>query len=173
MKCGKHKSSKGFKENIMKYQEHRLAYVIPQMNYEMICQFRNGECKIFDFKPIIEKYPQFKELMEGDTFYRAYVDLGGLCVTFNERLDISEETLYQKGRKFDRKKESKQFMKELYSSIKQIRIKSNVTQKQLSAITSIPQSGIARIESGNSNVQLDTLFNYLDPLGYKISIVKK
>lgn len=157
----------------MKYQSHPLKYVIPCSGLDLICYFKNGEIKKYNFKQVIEKYPEFKALTKGNLFYRAHVDLGGLCVTFNDKLDISEETLYQNGVKFDVKKENKKLMKMVYSYCKDIRKKSKMTQKQLSLLTKIPQSGIARIESGFSDVQLSTLSSYLDPLGYKLEIVKK
>lgn len=157
----------------MKYQSHPLAYVIPVSNWEMICHFKNGKSKLFDFKPIMEKYPQFKALKKGDLFFRARVDLGGLCVTFNEDLDISEEALYQKGVEYDVKKENKKVMKTIYAFMKYCRKQEKVSQKNLSIISKIPQSGIARIESGKSDVQLGTLLNYLEPLGYTLDIKKK
>ena len=157
----------------MKYQSHPLRFVIPDINYQLICYFKNGEVKRFDFKPVMEKIPAFNALKENDLFYQARVDFGGLCVTFNEDLDISEETLYQRGIKYDQKKENKKVLKTIYDYCKKIRKEQGITQKQLSALTNIPQSGLARIESGNSNVSLSTLTNYLDPLGYKIEIIKK
>lgn len=157
----------------MKYKSHPLAYVIPYSGLELICYFKNGEVKKFNFKQVIERYPEFKALEKGDLFFNAHVDLGGLCVTFNDKLDISEETLYQRGIKFDVKKENKKLMKDIYSACKAIRKKSNITQNELSILSKIPQSGIARIETGKSDVQLGTIANYLDPLGYKIAIIKK
>lgn len=157
----------------MKYQSHPLKLVVPYSGLDLICYFKNGEVKKFNFKQVIDRYPEFKALEEGDLFYHAHVDLGGLCVSFNDELDISEETLYQKGIKFDVKKENEKLMKAIYSYCKHIRKESNITQNQLSCLSKIPQSGIARIESGNSDVQLGTLTSYLDPLGYKIEIVKK
>lgn len=157
----------------MNYKSHPLKYVIPTSGLDLICHFKNGEVKKFNFKQVIEKYPEFEALNKNNLFFKAHIDLGGLCVTFNEDLDISEETLYQKGVKYDVKKENKMIMKKIYSYCKDLRKKSKYTQKQLSALTNIPQSGIARIESGTSDVQLGTLANYLDPLGYKIEIVKK
>ena len=157
----------------MKYQSHPLAYVIPISDWEMICHFRNGKSKLFDFKPIMDKYPQFKALKKGDLFFRARVDLGGLCVTFNKDLDISEETLYQSGVDYDVKKENQKVMKTLYAFMKRCRKQEKVSQKNLSIVSKIPQSGIARIESGKSDVQLGTLLNYLEPLGYTLDIKKK
>lgn len=157
----------------MKYISHPLLRVIPTYDYHLICQFKNGKVKIFDFNKVMERYPQFEKLKEDNLFFAAKVDLGGLCVTFNEDLDISEESLYQHGIPYDYKKENKKLTKDIYAYCKYIRKKEGITQKQLSNMTQIPQSGLARIESGHSNVSLSTLSAYLDPLGYKIEIVKR
>ena len=106
------------------------------------------------------------------SFFNAHVDLRGPCVTFTDELDLSEETLYQHGVDYDSQKEAKNLEKELYMFCKKIRKEQRVTQKAMSAYTKIPQSGIARIESGKSNVRLSTLLNYLTTLGLKLTITK-
>lgn len=156
----------------MKYQSHPLKYVIPMAGYELICCFKNGETKIFNMEIIFEKYPEFNVLKEGDLFFKAHADLGGLCVTFNDELDLSEETLYQHGRKFDQAKENKILEKRLYAFCKRYREKKKVTQKDMSAYTKIPQSGIARIEAGKSDIHVSTLVSYLQSLGLSLAICK-
>ena len=156
----------------MKYQSHPLKYVIPTVGYDLICQFKNGEIKIFNMKPVFEKIPKFNNLKDG-SFFNAKVDLGGLCVTFTDELDLSEETLYQNGVIYDAAKEAAKLQKDLYLFCKKCRKAQKVTQKTLSNYTNIPQSGIARIESGKSDVHLSTLLNYLTTLGLKLTITKK
>ena len=157
----------------MKYKSHPLKYVIPMVGYDLICHFKNGETKVFNMEPVFEKYPQFNVLKEGDLFFKAYVDLGGLCVTFNDELDLSEETLYQHGITYNPKKENKKIEKSLYNLMKQSRKETKITQKDMSEYTNIPQSGIARIESGKSDVRLSTILNYLGTLGLTLKIEKK
>ena len=154
----------------MKNQSHPLSYVIPMIGYDLICCFKNGETKIFNMDVIFEKYPEFNVLKEGDLFFKAHVDLGGLCVTFNNELDLSEETLYQHGRKFDLVKENKILEKRLYAFCKRCRENKKVTQKDMSAYTKIPQSGIARIEAGKSDIHVSTLISYLQSLGLVLAI---
>ena len=157
----------------MKYKSHPLKYVIPMVGYDLICHFKNGETKVFNMEPVFEKYPQFNVLKEGDLFFKAYVDLGGLCVTFNDELDLSEETLYQHGIVYNPKKENKKIEKSLYNLMKQSRKETKITQKDMSEYTNIPQSGIARIESGKSDVRLSTILNYLGTLGLTLKIEKR
>ena len=156
----------------MKYQSHPLKYVIPMFGYDLICCFKNGEMKIFNMKPVFDRYPEFLKLKEGDLFYKAHVDLGGLCVTFNDELDLSEETLYQHGRKFDVVEENKLLEKKIYDFCKHYRRKASVTQKDMSDRTNIPQSGIARIEAGKSDIHLSTLVAYLSSLGLSLAVCK-
>lgn len=156
----------------MKYKSHLLKYVIPMLGYELICVFQNGEQKVFKMDPVFEKYPEFNKLKEGDLFFKAHVDLGGLCVTFNDELDLSEETLYQHGKKFDLVKENKILEKHLYDLCKRCRKTKKVTQKEVSEITSIPQSGVARIEAGKSDIHVSTLVAYLRSLGLHLAICK-
>ena len=155
----------------MEYKSHLLKYVIPMVGYDLFCCFKNGETKIFNMDLMFQKYPEFNSLKNGD-FFKAHVDLGGLCVTFNEELDISEETLYQNGVKYDQKKEQKKMENAIYSLCKYCRKDKKVTQKEMSDYTKIPQSGIARIESGKSDIHLSTLLSYLTPLGLKLAICK-
>ena len=86
---------------------------------------------------------------------------------------MSEETLYQNGVIYDAAKEAAKLQKDLYLFCKKCRKAQKVTQKTLSNYTNIPQSGIARIESGKSDVHLSTLLNYLTTLGLKLTITKK
>lgn len=155
----------------MKYQSHPLKYVIPMLGYDLICRFKNGETKVFNMEPVFQKYPEFNKLKEGD-FYKAHVDLGGLCVTFNDELDLSEETLYQNGRKYDVAKENKIVEKRLYEFCKECRKHKKVTQKEVSDLTKIPQSGIARIETGTSDIHVSTLLAYLRSLGLHLAVCK-
>ena len=48
----------------------------------------------------------------------------------------------------------------------------NVTQKEVSDYTKIPQSGIARIEAGKSDIHLSTLVAYLSSLGLSLAVCK-
>ena len=154
----------------MKYKSHPLKYVIPVFGYELICCFKNGEIKIFNMEQVFEKYPEFEVLKEGNEFFKAHADLGGLCVTFNDDLDLSEETLYNLGRKFDQDKENKILQKRIYELCKRCRKEKKVTQKEVADYTKIPQSGIARIEAGKSDIHVSTLIAYLRSMGLHLAI---
>ncbi len=59
--------------------------------------------------------------------------------------------------------------------IREIRLKEKLTQEQLAKKAGIPRTVISRIESGRSNITLDTLINLADSMDRKVRIefVKK
>lgn len=46
-----------------------------------------------------------------------------------------------------------------------------ITQRELAQLCGLPQSSIARIESGKTTPKLDTLFKIIHPLGLKLKLV--
>ncbi len=50
------------------------------------------------------------------------------------------------------------------------RTERSITQKQLSAITGIPQADISRLENGNANPSLSTLKRLADGMGMKLKL---
>ncbi len=60
---------------------------------------------------------------------------------------------------------------ELIEEIIQIRKKSNLTQQELSNLTGIVQSSIAKIENFVRTPQYTTLMKLLRPMGYTIKVV--
>ena len=48
----------------------------------------------------------------------------------------------------------------------------NLSQRDLSKLTSIPQSTIARIETGNVSPKIETLNKLLIAMGYRLKIVE-
>lgn len=150
-----------------------LIGVEPYIDYKLVCYFFGFKPRCVNFENLIKKYDYLNSLLDKSIFKSAYSDLGGTVVFFSNGVEISAETLFRNSEPFDSLKETEMLINQIYSLAKEIRKKSNVTQKELSKLTSIPQSGIARIESGKSDIQLSTLSNYLAPLGYKITITKR
>lgn len=69
----------------------RVSKVIPLQNWKLLLTFSNGEDKIFDVKPWLEKgiYQQLKNI---DLFKKPFVAFG--TVVWNEDIDFSPDTLY-------------------------------------------------------------------------------
>jgi hypothetical protein len=59
--------------------------------YILELEFENGEIRLFDFTPYLEKKP-FDRLKETTSFYGAHVNYGTVC--WPGELDIAPETLY-------------------------------------------------------------------------------
>ena len=64
-------------------------------DYQIKVVFNDGACRIFDFSPIIAKYPVFKELSDISKF-RNYV-LSDTLEWENGKIYISPEYLYEHG----------------------------------------------------------------------------
>ena len=60
---------------------------------------------------------------------------------------------------------------DLISATIEARKKANLSQKELSNITGMPQSTIARIENCNRSPYVSTLIRILHPIGYTIKVV--
>ncbi|WP_153110564.1 DUF2442 domain-containing protein [Propionivibrio limicola] len=61
--------------------------------YLLELEFENGERRLFDMSPIIDKKP-FGRLKENNTFFAARIDYG--TVVWPENIDIDPETLYDR-----------------------------------------------------------------------------
>ena len=57
-------------------------------------------------------------------------------------------------------------------SLIQARKEEKVTQKELGEITNLSQQAISRIETGGTNVTIETLMKYLSGIGYSLEIKK-
>lgn len=62
-------------------------------NYRLELVFENGEHRLFDMSPIIDKKP-FGRLKESNTFFGAHIDYG--TVVWPGNIDIAPETLYDR-----------------------------------------------------------------------------
>ena len=61
-------------------------------------QFSEGVTKVYDVKPLFDKWPPFRELEKEELFEEARVDTGGYGVIWNDLLDLSCDELYANGR---------------------------------------------------------------------------
>lgn len=61
----------------------------------------------------------------------------------------------------------------LIMEIVTLRLKKNITQKELSTLTGISQPNIARFEKNTHSASLSTIIKILNSLGYKLKIEKQ
>ena len=69
----------------------RVEKVKPLKDFQLLISFTNGEEKLFDIKPYLDK-GVFKALKDINLFNQAHVAWG--TVVWNEDLDMSPDTLY-------------------------------------------------------------------------------
>jgi hypothetical protein len=60
--------------------------------YRLRLEFENGECRLFDMSPYMDKKP-FNRLKDSPIFNCAYIDYG--TVVWPGNIDIDPETLYE------------------------------------------------------------------------------
>ena len=78
---------------------HKIKAVNALPNYELSVQFAEGVTKIYDVKPLFEKWPAFEVFKTSDTlFSQVKVDAGGYGVIWNDDLDLSCDELFENGR---------------------------------------------------------------------------
>lgn len=63
-----------------------------------------------------------------------------------------------------------EFMTNISKAIVEIRIKKNLTQKQLSELINIPLQTIKLIEQADGNVSINSIIEVLNNLGLKLKI---
>ncbi|MCD8201815.1 MAG: DUF2442 domain-containing protein [Clostridia bacterium] len=76
---------------------HRVKNVYPLPNYMLNVQFLEGATKIYDMKPLMEKYPMYKPLEGSEEFYGVYADVGGYGIVWNDDIDLSCNELWDNG----------------------------------------------------------------------------
>lgn len=78
---------------------HKVKAVSPLPNYRLSVQFAEGKTKIYDVKPLFNKWKPFQVLMTSpDLFYDVMVDIGGYGIAWNDDLDLSCDELFENGK---------------------------------------------------------------------------
>ena len=77
---------------------HKVKAVNVLPDYRLSVQFAEGITKIYDLKPLFDKWPVFTELKNNQEFlYSVEVDAGGYGVVWNDDIDLSCDELYENG----------------------------------------------------------------------------
>ena len=78
------------------FHKVKTVNVIP--DYRLSVQFAEGVTKIYDLKPLFEKWPVFRNLKNNDTLlYSVEVDTGGYGIIWNDDIDLSCDELFENG----------------------------------------------------------------------------
>ena len=72
----------------------KVLSVQPLDDKKLLVKFVNGVEKIYDCKPLIEKFEPFKALENEVFFKQVKVDAGGYGISWNNKVDLSEYELW-------------------------------------------------------------------------------
>lgn len=72
----------------------KILSVQPLEDKKLLVKFVNGIEKIYDCKPLIEKFEPFKVLENEVFFKQVKVDAGGYGISWNDKVDLSEADLW-------------------------------------------------------------------------------
>jgi hypothetical protein len=72
----------------------KVLSVQPLDDKKLLVKFVNGIEKIYDCKPLIEKFESFKALENVVFFKQVKVDAGGYGISWSDKVDLSESELW-------------------------------------------------------------------------------
>ncbi len=77
---------------------HKVKNVSALPDYRLSVQFAEGVTKLYDVKPLFDRLPVFKSLLEHPgEFGCVSVDVGGYGIVWNDELDLSCDELWENG----------------------------------------------------------------------------
>lgn len=130
--------------------------------------YLDGVVKRYDILSLSDKYPQLNVLKDRCLFLKGHL-LGWSVVQWNDELDIDVETVYEEG--VDVTSEYDDIENAIIGyKIKQKRLEMNLTQEELALKVGIDQSDLSKIEKGNANPSIKTIYKIVCGLDSKISI---
>ena len=78
---------------------HKVKAVTAMPDYNLTVQFAEGVTKVYDIKPLFQKWPPFRELQKRpEVFFRVEVDAGGYGIVWNDDIDLSCDELFAHGK---------------------------------------------------------------------------
>lgn len=80
---------------------HKIKSVSPLPEQKLSVQFSEGVTKIYDVKPLFERFQVFKSLADNRLFADVSVDVGGFGIIWNDELDLSCDELWNNGEKVE------------------------------------------------------------------------
>ena len=77
---------------------HKVKAVNVMPDYRLSVQFAEGITKIYDLKPLFDKWQVFNKLKnDQELLYGVEVDTGGYGIVWNDDIDLSCDELYENG----------------------------------------------------------------------------
>lgn len=146
----------------------KIVAAQPYEDVQLIVWFINGEARLLSAQSLMEKYPDFESLADGDAFACATVDTEGNELMWPNGLVLASEELYSVGEDIDVVDEECQ---RVIASVVRARHASGLSQAKLAMAAGVRQPVIARLETGVNSPRLDTLLKVLTPLGKTLKVV--
>lgn len=78
----------------------RINWIQPCEDFVLKVAFNNGVVKLYDMKPKIEE-ASFSALKDRRVFSMVQVDSGGYGVSWNDKIDLSENELWMNGKELN------------------------------------------------------------------------
>ena len=77
---------------------HKVKNVASIPDFKLSVQFSEGVTKLYDMKPLFDKFPVFRQLKDNPAeFSGVNVDVGGYGIVWNDDLDLSCDELWEHG----------------------------------------------------------------------------
>ena len=130
--------------------------------------YLDGFVKRYDILWLAKKFPQLNALKDRELFLKGHL-LGWSAVQWNDELDISTEDPYYDGEDVTGEYDDIENAIIGYK-IKQKRLGLNLSQDELASKVGIDQSDLSKIEKGNANPSIKTVYKIVCGLGSKLSI---
>jgi hypothetical protein len=80
---------------------HKINSVNVLPDYKLSVQFAQGITKVYDAKPLMQRFNAFKALENAELFSSVEVDVGGYGIIWNDDIDISCDELFENGEAVD------------------------------------------------------------------------
>lgn len=78
---------------------HKILDVITLPNYILLITFENNIIKYYDIKKLLTKWEDFNSLITTPgLFQQVKVDIGGYGISWNEKLDLSSNEIWENGK---------------------------------------------------------------------------
>lgn len=75
----------------------KIVRVTPQNDMLLDVVFEGGKIRELDVKPYLESFEAFRELTNPALFRAARVDVGGMGIVWNDRIDLSRYDAWEFG----------------------------------------------------------------------------
>lgn len=146
----------------------KISAVYPLDDMRILVWFVEGEAKAYDIAPLLERFDAFKPLRDPKLFRDVRVDAGGYGISWNDDIDLAGNELYTNGTPVDVvAAEKTRVIAEVAAARKDV----GLSQAAIEEASGVRQPVIARMESGDTAPQLDTIIRVLAPLGKTLQVV--